>query len=71
MERLYRYGYGYPAYGYGYGYPAYPVYGYPGYGYPVYGYPAYGYPWYGGPYVSIGIGFRFGGGWGHAYGRRR
>jgi hypothetical protein len=63
-------GYRYPAYGaYGYGYPGY---GYPVYGYPDYGYPGYGYPgWYGGPYVSLGIGFRFGGGWGYVRGRWR
>src|SRR5579884_3886044 len=63
--------YGYPGYAYGYGYPVYGYPGYPVYGYPVYGYPVYGYPWYGGPYVSVGIGFRFGGGWGHVRGRFR
>lgn len=53
-----------PAYAYGYPYPAYP-YGY--YPYPAYGY----YPGWYGPRVSVGIGFRFGGGYARIGGRWR
>ncbi|HEX3468415.1 MAG TPA: hypothetical protein VHT05_10085 [Candidatus Elarobacter sp.] len=51
----------YPAYAYGY-YP------YPAYGYPYYG---YGYPGWYGPSFSVGIGFRFGGGYARIGGRWR
>jgi hypothetical protein len=60
-RRYYRrgyYGYRRPYYGYGYGYR--PYYGY-GYGYRPYGY--YGYGWR--PGITIGIGPRWGWGWGY------
>lgn len=43
-------------------YGAVPVYPYAAYPYPVYGYPVYAYPY---PAFSIGVGFRFGGGFRH------